>query len=156
MASDLLTLPNSDIERLTYDLFSRNGLLIAAKGSSIEILSLRTGLPLSTWTCPATAQLDLQPAAPTQPQKEDAEIEVDRASSPAKRRKLTLGTSINSNGSNDQSKNEVKKKNNRKDAVASGLEAPAVIALAVTRKGFHVVAVTGEDKAIRYVSILLF
>jgi tRNA (guanine-N(7)-)-methyltransferase subunit TRM82 len=66
---------------------------------------------------------------------------IDEGLPPVKRRKLS--------GAEDQEKNGRKKANNRSDAVTSGLESPAVISLAVTKEGRHVVAVTGEDKSIR-------
>jgi len=122
--------------RMPYQCLQKCGnILIAARGSSIDSFSLEDRSLLSTWKCPTPFQ-DLKIAEPSKSTTEKSDTEP----SPAKKRKLSVG--------GDSEKPEVKKKsNNRADAVSSGLEAPAVIALAV--RGQHVVAVTGEDKSIR-------
>ena len=116
-------------------------ILIAARGSSIYSFNLEDRSLLSSWKCP-TAFQDLKINETTKPPSTDVVIE--SSPSPAKKRKLSATEdsqkSVESPGT--------KKTNNRADAVASGLEAPAVIALAVTGDK-HVVAVTGEDKTIR-------
>ena len=71
----------------------------------------------------------------------------DPSSPPAKRRKLSAARDLQE--PSEKNGTEKKKVNNRSDAVASGLQAPAIIALAVTTRGKHVIAVTGEDKSIR-------
>jgi tRNA (guanine-N(7)-)-methyltransferase subunit TRM82 len=99
--------------------------LIAARGSSIYCFSLENYSLLSIWKSGISAE----PATPPT----------------TKRRKLShTGDSQEPN-----TRDGKKKTNSRLEAVASGLESPAVIALAVTKSGNHVVAVTGEDKSIR-------
>jgi tRNA (guanine-N(7)-)-methyltransferase subunit TRM82 len=71
----------------------------------------------------------------------------DPSSPPVKRRKLSAARDPQE--PNEKNGNGKKKVNNRSDAVASGLQAPAIIALAVTTRSKHVIAVTGEDKSIR-------
>lgn len=66
---------------------------------------------------------------------------------PAKKRKLSNETTEDVKP--NVKDNSRKKQNVRSSAVASGLEAPAVILLAVTKGKGHVIAVTGEDKCIR-------
>lgn len=79
---------------------------------------------------------------------------------PAKKRKLssenieakngeTSASTPNTKQEQQDGKKKKQKQNNRSEAVASGLQAPAVIALAATKDGKHVIAVTGEDKSIR-------
>jgi tRNA (guanine-N(7)-)-methyltransferase subunit TRM82 len=78
------------------------------------------------------------------------ETNVDSGSPPTKKRKLSAsGPADKQTVSKDGGK-----KKNRSDAVLSGLEAPAVVALASTKASNHVVAVTGEDKSIRVFEII--
>lgn len=140
--------------------------LIAARGSSIDSLNISDGSLLSTWTSPApipqettngkteapVAEQKTNLTPPPSLQKSESSsvnITLDASGSPpAKKRRLSKDEERQR--SKEIGQNPPKKKqNNRSDAVASGLEAPAVIALAVTRDGKHVVAVTGEDKSIR-------
>jgi len=80
------------------------------------------------------------------------EITIDSASPPpAKKRKLSASVPVEAKPVSKEGK---KKQNSRLDAVSSGLEAPAVVALAVTKGGRHVIAVTGEDKTIRVFGIV--
>jgi tRNA (guanine-N(7)-)-methyltransferase subunit TRM82 len=133
--------------------------LIAARGSSIDCLNIIDGSLLSTWNCPPTRESsDRKPLVPTVELKSALQkSELSSVESvldfppPAKKRRLsTDGDGIPTTGEQKALVKEGKKKqNNRSDAVASGLESPAVIALAVTQDGKHVVAVTGEDKCIR-------
>ena len=78
------------------------------------------------------------------------EITIDSSLHPAKRRKLSASEPVESRQEEKEGK---KKQNNRSDAVLSGLEAPAVIALAATKDCHHVIVVTGEDKSIRVLEI---
>jgi tRNA (guanine-N(7)-)-methyltransferase subunit TRM82 len=138
--------------RMPYQCIVQCGnLLIGARGSSID--SFRDGSLLSTWKCPHT-----QAAGNTKPSPEvttkvatqiseasSVEVTTDSAP-PAKKRKLSTSEPVEAK---PVSKERKEKQNNRSDAVLSGLEAPAVIALAVTTDSHHVIAVTGEDKSIR-------
>lgn len=122
-------------------------ILIAARGSSIDSFSLEDRSLLSTWKIPSNQQSNIvqnsgTSANPTSQNSESMDIALNSEAPPAKRRKL-------SNAENSQKPSEKRKANNRSDAVAYGLQAPAVIALAATKGGRHVIAVTGEDKSIR-------
>ncbi|KAH6709550.1 guanine-N(7)--methyltransferase subunit trm82 [Leptodontidium sp. MPI-SDFR-AT-0119] len=142
-------------------------ILVAARGSSIDSFNVETGSLLSSWTCPASQEAKKKkiPAAETQ-KKEEIKSPItpseggggEENGPPTKKRKLS---SENIEAKSDETstpkttqeqqdgKKKKQKQNNRSDAVASGLQAPAVIALAVTKDGRHVIAVTGEDKSIR-------
>ncbi|KAH7417023.1 guanine-N(7)--methyltransferase subunit trm82 [Cadophora sp. MPI-SDFR-AT-0126] len=145
-------------------------ILVAARGSSIDSFNLENGSLLSTWTCPVS-QDAIQKEKPSTIQSQKTEESpnlatprerdvVEADGPPAKKRKLSaenieakngdLSTLIpNTNQEQQDSKKKKQKQNNRSAAVASGLQAPAVIALAATKDGRHVIAVTGEDKSIR-------
>jgi tRNA (guanine-N(7)-)-methyltransferase subunit TRM82 len=134
-----------------------DNILIAAAGSRIDLFSLEDGSLLSTWKCPplqgsqhgTPAVREATPTPKVVPHRSDSscvDVTVDRSSPPAKKRKLS-NSRIDEPTSN--SCQEKKKKQPRSDAVASGLDAPAVILLAVTKAANHVIAVTGQDKCIR-------
>ncbi|PVH88513.1 hypothetical protein DL98DRAFT_648623 [Cadophora sp. DSE1049] len=145
-------------------------ILAAARGSSIDSFNLENGSLLSTWTCPASQDtIDKEKPSTIKGQKKaetpnsvttaEADIQAEDGP-PAKKRKLSsenveakveeLSTSTSNNKQEQQDgKKKKQKQNNRSEAVASGLQAPAVIALAATKDGRHVIAVTGEDKSIR-------
>jgi tRNA (guanine-N(7)-)-methyltransferase subunit TRM82 len=140
--------------RMPYQCMVKCGnLLIAARGASLDSFSLENGSLLSTWKCPSTQgighgqpPLEVTTKLATQPtESSSVEITID-ASSPAKKRKLSASELADSKLVSKEGK---KKQNSRSDAVASGLEAPAVIALAVTEACRHVIAITAEDKSIR-------
>lgn len=133
---------------MPYQRLQRSGnILIAARGSSFDSFSLQDGSLLSTWT--------------NAPSSKSEPVEATLATSPpAKRRKISTEEkeegieepkeeSIKAPNGSHTAKKEKKKQNNRSDAVASGLEHPAIIALTVTQDGKHVIAVTAEDKSIR-------
>jgi tRNA (guanine-N(7)-)-methyltransferase subunit TRM82 len=129
--------------------------LVAARGSSLDSFDIFDGSLLSTWSYPSSQGVGNGQPVPTEvttklatqnSESSSVEIIVDAASPPAKKRKLSASEPADAK---QHSKEGKKKQNNRSDAVASGLEAPAVIALAVTNGGQHVIAVTGEDKTIR-------
>lgn len=133
-----------------------HSLLLAARGSSIDVFE--DSALLSTWSCPS-----IQETGRSQPRSEvstklatqnsessSVEITIDTSSHPAKKRKLSASEPAKSRPDSKEGK---RKQNNRSDAVLSGLEAPAVIALAVTKDGHHVIIVTGEDKSIRVLGI---
>jgi len=146
--------------------------LVAARGSNIDLFSLNDGSFLSTWQCSSTqgplkGKQSAQGASPkleNQDSKSSSvDIVVDASPPPAKRRKLSEEenqdkTSAedpkadNQGGKRKNNKKE-KKQNNRLDSVASGLEAPAVIAFTVTSDAQHVIAITGEDKSVRVFSL---
>ncbi|KAE9381762.1 tRNA methyltransferas-like protein [Stipitochalara longipes BDJ] len=131
-------------------------LLIAARGSSIDVFE--DSSLLSTWKCPSMQAVgkalhltEVTTKLATQnSQSSSVGITIDSSSPPAKKRKLSASEPTESKPVSKEGK---KKQNNRSDAVQSGLEAPAVIALAVTRDHHHVIAVTGEDKNIRVFEI---
>lgn len=146
--------------------------LVAARGSNIDLFSLSDGSFLSTWQCPAiqapqkakTATVETKPKLENQEsQTSSVETVVDTTAPPAKRRKLSneegqdeksvKGAKEEVTGAKKQTKKE-KKQNNRSESVTSGLDAPAVIALAVTSDSQHVIAITGEDKSIRVFSVI--
>jgi tRNA (guanine-N(7)-)-methyltransferase subunit TRM82 len=150
--------------RMPYQCMARLGnILIAARGSSIDSLNISDGSLLSTWNCPSTPIPEVsngnatpkKPASEVKPALEKSEsssvdVTLDVSGSPpAKKRRLSKDEEKQPPKELVSQNPPKKKQNNRSDAVASGLEAPAVIALAVTRDGKHVVAVTGEDKTIR-------
>ncbi|KAK0118877.1 tRNA (guanine-N(7)-)-methyltransferase non-catalytic subunit trm82 [Cadophora gregata f. sp. sojae] len=145
-------------------------ILVAARGSSIDSFSLENGSLLSTWTCPASSDTtQTEKASASEIQKKAAslepvvptgEVDAGEDGPPAKKRKLSSGIIEETNEDDSsltpdtkQEQQDGKKKkpkhNNRSEAIASGLQAPAVIALAATKDGKHVIAVTGEDKSIR-------
>jgi tRNA (guanine-N(7)-)-methyltransferase subunit TRM82 len=147
--------------------------LIAARGSNIDLFSLSDGSFLSTWQCPSSQGplkaksliQEVNPKLENQDSKSSSvNIVVEASPPPAKRRKLseedgqdensTKGTKGENKSGKKQTRKEKKKQNNRLDSVAIGLEAPAVIALAVTSDAQHVIAITGEDKSIRVFSLI--
>ena len=142
--------------QVPYQCLQRSGsILIAAAGSRIDIFSLEDGSLLSTWKCQPPQNCEngtpaVREATPKgvlhRSDSSYVDVTVDTPSPPAKKQKL-------SNSGIDEPKSnfsqEKKKKQLRSDAVASGLDAPAVILLAITKAESHVIAVTGEDKCIR-------
>lgn len=144
-------------------------ILIAARGSSIDLFSLKDGSLASTWDCPASQETKkekstLEAKVPSaKPLASQEEGDVEDSAPPAKKRKLSTQSSteivtdsnLKANGSakDVDAGGKKKKQSNRAAAVTSGLEAPAVIALAATTTGSHVIAVTGEDKTIRVFEI---
>lgn len=134
--------------------------LVAARGSSIDLFSSEDGSLLSTWQCPPAQYLKTshplngKSTTGLETQKSGSTVDVVESSPPAKRRKLFNGdeeetqTAPEKHGTKKEQKGG-KKENKRLDAVVSGLGTPAVIALAATEDGRHVIAVTGEDKSIR-------
>jgi tRNA (guanine-N(7)-)-methyltransferase subunit TRM82 len=77
------------------------------------------------------------------------ETNIDPAPPPAKKRKLSA-----SGPADAQRVSNGRKKKKQYDAVLGGLEAPAIVALSITKASNHVVAVTGEDKSIRVFEII--
>lgn len=129
-----------------------NNILIAARGSSIDAFDLEGRSLLSTWKCPSILQTESANPPPqislrltSQDSESSIDIKLDSASPSVKRRKLSTGEERQ----NPKENAGKRKTNNRSDAVANGLQSPAVIALAVTKGGQHVIAVTCEDKSIR-------
>ncbi|KAF8863476.1 hypothetical protein BDZ45DRAFT_738447 [Acephala macrosclerotiorum] len=142
--------------RMPYQCMIRCGdTLIAARGSSIDSFRFQDGSLLSTWKCSSShdSQGSKAPEAVTQitgklnSQNSESSVEIALdAASPAKKRKLSKSEESLPRA---EGKTGKKKQNNRASALASGLEAPAVVILASTTDGRHVIAVTGEDKSIR-------
>lgn len=139
--------------------------LVAARGSSIDSFNIRTGLLLSSWECPALKSTEKENGTSKQPEGKEVmakselreqEGAIEEPGPPAKKRKLSDDPELKEE--QEQSKKSEARggkrekranQNNRSVAKSSGLEAPAVIALAATEDGRHVIAVTGEDKSIR-------
>ncbi|TVY84994.1 tRNA (guanine-N(7)-)-methyltransferase non-catalytic subunit trm82 [Lachnellula suecica] len=157
--------------RMPYQCMQKCGtLLVAARGSNIDLFNLNDGSFISTWQCPPSqGAVKVKPSiAEASPKLENkgsesssVDITVESSAPPAKRRKLSEdGQDENSakthgeenKGGTKKTKKE-KKQGNRLDSVASGLDAPAVIALAVTSDSQHMIAITGEDKSIRVFSV---
>ena len=148
---------------IPYQCIKRCGsFLLAARGSSIDSFRPEDGSLLSTWECPSAksptisnqlnGSLDSPVGLETQ-NYESSIAAVPESSPPAKRRKLSTADEdaqkpAEKNAAEEEQKT-TKKKNKRSDAVLTGLETPAVTALAATKDGRHVVVVTGEDKSIR-------
>jgi tRNA (guanine-N(7)-)-methyltransferase subunit TRM82 len=144
----------SVLSRAPYQcLLNAENFLVAARGSSIDLCSLEDLSLLSTWKCPtvqASSAKDTHQST-TQESPDLTNTETLQASPPAKRRKVAEDKTAQE--ADDGTQRENKKPNYRSDSVVSGLEAPAVTTLAVTRTGQHVIAVTGEDKSIRVFEI---
>ncbi|KAE8441619.1 hypothetical protein EG329_004628 [Mollisiaceae sp. DMI_Dod_QoI] len=144
--------------RAPYQCMTKCGdILVAARGSSIDSFRLQDGSLLSTWRCPSTQNSQDCKASggareistklvPQTSESSSIEIALDAASPPAKKRKLSQP---GEKPGQSEPKIGKHRPNNRSAAVANILEAPAVIALASTTDGRHVIAVTGEDKSIR-------
>lgn len=145
-------------------------ILVAARGSSIDSFNLENGSLLSTWTCPASQDATQKEKPSLVASQKETEIpksatpteeaDPEENGPPAKKRKLSSENIEAKNGEmsnptpntkeeQQDGKKKKQKQNNRSEAVASGLQSPAVIALAATKDGKHVIAVTGEDKSIR-------
>lgn len=127
--------------------------LVAARGSSIDLFSLEDLSLLSTWTCPTVQAPNTKGTSQstTQQSPDPTNAEASHLSPPAKRRKLSDDNTTQE--PDDVAQKAKRKQNSRSDSVESGLEAPAVTTLAVTKAGRHVIAVTGEDKTVRVFEI---
>jgi len=143
-------------QRMPYQCVAKLGnIVVAARGSSIDSFTLLEGSFLSTWSSSglqeeANGKSEAK-STPILQNSESSSVDTSLdAAPPAKKRRLSKVTGeeekVDEKGPAKEGK---KKKNNRSDAVVSSLEAPVIIALAVTKDGKHVVAVTGEDKSIR-------
>ena len=142
--------------RMPYQCMVQCGnMLVAARGSTIDLF--QDGSLHSTWKCPP-----IQGAGNPQPLPEvttkvaaqnlespSVETNIDPASPPTKKRKLSAAGPADA-----QRVSKGGKKKKQSDAVSSGLEAPAVVALSITKVSNHVIAVTGEDKSIRVFEII--
>ncbi len=130
-------------------------IVVAARGSSVDSFTLPEGSFLSTWSS-STLQEEANEKSEAKPtpilqnsESSSVNVTLDAAPPIKKRRLSKVSGEEEKVDEKEPAKEGKKKKNNRSDAVVSGLEAPAIIALAVTKDGKHVVAVTGEDKSIR-------
>ena len=133
------------MSRMPYQCLQRCGeFLIAARGSSIDSFSLEDHTLLSTWPKASHSAENSKKKAKAS-YEESVDIVLGSTEPPAKRRKLTIAEETPKR----DGQNGKKKQNNRSDAVSSGLQAPAIVTLAATGNGKHVIAVTGEDKSIR-------
>jgi tRNA (guanine-N(7)-)-methyltransferase subunit TRM82 len=155
--------------RMPYQCMEKCGnFLVAARGSNIDLFSFTDGSFLSTWQCPPNqepsrarpATQEVKPTLENEHSKTSSvDIVIEASAPPAKRRKVSEedqdGNSANDQKEDNKGGNKKnKKQNSRSESVASGLEAPAVIALAVTSDAAHVIAITGEDKSIRVFSVI--
>ena len=146
---------------MPYHCIKRCGsVLVAARGSSIDSFNPEDGSLLSTWKCPCPSVQEGNnkernianpptgvPSTALDTQKPESSIDlVLESPPPAKRRKLST---VEDEAQKPPARNGAKKGNRRLDATVSGLETVAVIALAATEQGRHVIAVTGDDKSIR-------
>lgn len=152
--------------------------LVAARDSSIDLFNLSNGEYISSWSCPLTqtpakGKPNGGESSKKQEVKESPLVvdEVDASAPPAKRRKIETEDEkkteekveekpepkvenkvVNENGGKKQQKKQ--KQNHRTDSIATGLEPPSVIALAVAKNAQYVVAITGEDKCIRVFEVI--
>lgn len=148
--------------RVPYQCIEKAGnFLVAARGSSIDLFSFQDLSLLSTWnpitqdpsTKGTTQSAAKNPATNTSRPPTLRDTDASQRSPTAKRRKLSDGGAAQTA---EEREEKIKKtSNSRFDSVASGLEAPAIVALTVTRGGQHVIAVTGEDKTIRVFKITI-
>ncbi|KAG9246592.1 guanine-N(7)--methyltransferase subunit trm82 [Calycina marina] len=127
-------------------------LLIAARGSTIETFNLESRSLVSSWKCPSSKPLVSETSAQEEVTAVESPAPAEAAPEesvipPVKRRKLSLSETPAEENKNWKHNN--KGKNHRQAAASTGLDSPAVIALAVTSNGHHVIAVTSEDKSIR-------
>ncbi|KAG9238788.1 guanine-N(7)--methyltransferase subunit trm82 [Amylocarpus encephaloides] len=164
---------------MPYQCLERCGkLLVAARDSNIDLFNLENDNAfLSTWSCnssqqPQNGKIELKKdgskVATNESQLSSVEVQLEEAlTPPAKRRKLSVDAGkpeteeattepIQELGAteNGVKKQKKQKQNNRSNAISTGLEAPAIIALAVTKDEQHVIAITGEDKCIRVFEII--
>lgn len=126
---------------------ARGSLLVAARGSTIDLFRTDDSTHIFSWTCPATQTTGNKPASKEE-KKDDSTSQPAREDGVPPAKKQKLSPAMDGNPA-PVPKDGKKKKNNRAQDVSSGLEAPAVTALAITNSGQHVIAVTGEDKSIR-------
>ena len=133
--------------------------LVAARGSSIDLFSLDDLSLLSTWEFPHAEGLSTKDETQSTAKNHSINMletpaldpEPPHTSPAAKRRKLSDESSTQAIEAGERK--AMRKPNSRSDSMASGLEDPAVVTLASTRGGQHVIAVTGEDKTIRVFEI---
>ncbi|PQE03357.1 hypothetical protein CJF30_00005521 [Rutstroemia sp. NJR-2017a BBW] len=123
-------------------------LLVAARGSSIDIFDIKDGSYLSTWKSPILGSTgsstqagdDTKGGDPEQKSETSSpDIVLDAATPPAKRRKLSIGEEVQ----------QGKKSAKSNTPAPKAFEPSSIINLTTTNDQRHVIAVTGEDKAIR-------
>lgn len=141
--------------RMPYQCLKQCGnLLVAARGPSIDIFNIKDGSYLSTWKCPIPESIEISTKVGVDAKDGDPEqkletsspdIILDAATPPAKRRKLSAGE--------ETGKTIVVhpgKRNTKSNTPSSKVFEPSSITnLITTNDQRHVIAVTGEDKAIR-------
>ncbi|KAI1143444.1 hypothetical protein F5Y05DRAFT_368586 [Hypoxylon sp. FL0543] len=146
---------------LPYQCLARLGqssILCAAKGASIHTYDLASGSSfLSSWTHPALKQGE---SGETQGKGADQEgqdlDEQENGQRPSKKRKLDSDDKPDAEGKNSQADTEIVeaaadgngKKKQKAEPRGQQSELPFVSLLAATEDGSHVVAVTGQDKAL--------
>jgi tRNA (guanine-N(7)-)-methyltransferase subunit TRM82 len=122
--------------------------LVAARGSSIDIFDIKDGSYLSTWKSPILGSTgsstqagdDTKGGDPEQKSETSSpDIVLDAATPPAKRRKLSIGEEVQ----------QGKKSAKSNTPAPKAFEPSSIINLTTTNDQRHVIAVTGEDKAIR-------
>ncbi|KAM3066026.1 tRNA (guanine-N(7)-)-methyltransferase non-catalytic subunit trm82 [Clarireedia jacksonii] len=141
--------------RMPYQCLKQCGnLLVAARGSSIDIFDIKDGSYLSTWMPPISESPEILTHvgedmngndSQQKSQTSSPDIILDAATPPAKRRKLSVGEEIGTTTVVQQGK-----KNAKNNTPASKVSEPSSVTnLTTTNDRRHVIAVTGEDKAIR-------
>ncbi|PQE10143.1 hypothetical protein CJF31_00004087 [Rutstroemia sp. NJR-2017a BVV2] len=141
--------------RMPYQCLKQCGnLLVAARGSSIDIFDIKDGSYLSTWKSPIPGSTESSTQAGDDTKDGDPEqksetsspdIVLDAATPPAKRRKLSIGEETGKSVVVQQGKKSAKSNT----PASKAFEPSSITNLTTTNDQRHVIAVTGEDKAIR-------
>ncbi|CCU76146.1 tRNA methyltransferase [Blumeria hordei DH14] len=130
-------------------------LLFAARGSSVDIISINDSSLISTWSLP---RLHKQGNTTTLARSDSPKVidklphheEKSEPAPPAKKRKLAL----NRDEAADDTSSLDKDGSKTSSADVQEKETPAITIMASTRNGSYVAAVTGEDKTIRVLEIV--
>lgn len=135
--------------------------LIAASGSRIDSFSLQDGSVLSSWYCPyapnnSTKRQQAKKFENSTAQNSESPSMNDLSNSaPVPKRRKLSGSEIvrpgvsENGGSNGANRKQKGSSAEPYDVSQAGLGAPTVVTLAISNDGSHVIAVTGDDKAIR-------
>lgn len=125
--------------------------VIAASGPQLHSFNLADGSKISSWTCPvsqaqAEASKAVNAGSTQEKKKEESNPESEQQSDhPSKKRKLTSSTHGTETENAESEGTGAKQQGLPVNATAR----PNVIYLTSSTDGTHVVAVTGEDKAVR-------
>lgn len=144
-------------------LHTHGNVLFAARGGKVHTFSLPEGAHVATWKHP---ELDAAIAAGQEHKKEaeaekvaaeepavdaDASVVVDEAEPPAKRQKVTEdGQDAKADGQANGKKSKGNKNKDQKNRSKPTPvpDKPVIIQLTTTADGSHLVAVSGNDKAV--------